>query len=216
MTFSKELEMIRSSKHLTLSCLFTLLVSHVGIALAEDFDPATLPAVQMTAGKTVVNGHALSAQTLRQFAVRGMNIPAGQYWYDALTGAWGRMGHGVEGVLPAGLPIKGKLRPDASRGRTGVFINGRQLAASDVTALSRMGVRAPAGRYWCRADGACGRVGSGQVLINLKQATQQEFKINGRGIHGPNSVYSVDGATGGCFSQPGGKTLCFDSQMGTY
>src|SRR3989442_3094902 len=55
------------------------------------------------------------------------HIPNGRYWYDRVCGAWGLEGGPTRGFGLPGLAVGGPLRADASRGRTGVFINGREL-----------------------------------------------------------------------------------------
>ena len=208
--------MSRLKTFLVIISLFALQTSTLGIAMAQDSLPQLRTSTVKQNASVFVNGQPLSTQTLSQFTARGIRIPPGRYWYDAKTGAWGLEGQGVQGLLPAGLRVGGTLKANASNGRTGIFINGRQLAYSDVAALRGMGVNPPAGRYWCRADGACGREGSQQVLINLRQGKQKNSIISGKGSHGPNSVHNIDGNSGGCFPQAGGKILCFDSQIGTY
>jgi hypothetical protein len=57
-------------------------------------------------------------------------------------------------ILP-GLSLGGPLQADASRGDTGVFLNGRELHAMDVAVLQRCVAVAP-GRYWLAANGVGG------------------------------------------------------------
>jgi hypothetical protein len=80
-----------------------------------------------------VNGVALQSQQInflqQQYAVR---VLPGRYWYDAVSGAWGFEGGPTLGQIYPGLALGGPLRADASRGNTGVFINGRELHLNDV------------------------------------------------------------------------------------
>ena len=160
-----------SKKILTL-CLVLASLLAPGFAMAQN----GLPRLRTPCGKStgvVVNGKTLSAQILGRFRAHGTEIPPGRYWYDAKTGAWGTQGQGTQGFLQAGLRLGGKLKANASNGQSVIFINGRRLPYSDVQALRRMGVNAPAGKYWCRANGDCGRQGSHEVLVNLRQAQQK-------------------------------------------
>ena len=76
----------------------------------------------------VVNGLALSADTVRALQqVYPVAIAPGRYWYDAVSGAYGREGEPIAGQMIAGLVLGGPLQADASRGTAGVFINGRQI-----------------------------------------------------------------------------------------
>lgn len=92
-------------------------------------------------------------------------IRDGNYWYDSRSGAWGLEGGPAAGLIPAGLQLGGPLQPDASKGNTGVFINGRELHPLDVMALQQLGPVYP-GRYWMDAMGNVGFDG-GPALVNL-------------------------------------------------
>ena len=89
-----------------------------------------------------------------------LRVADGDYWYDSLSGAWGFRGGPTRGFVPAGLNLGGTLRPDASAGRTGVYVNGRELHVMDVIALQRF-TQVPQGRYWLDAQGNGGFEGEG-------------------------------------------------------
>jgi hypothetical protein len=118
----------------------------------------------------VVNGATLSPDTLQQLHQLGVPAQHGQWWYDARTGAFGALHGPTAGFLPAGLPLGGPLRADASGGGDGryggVFINGRELHPQDVAALARLVGQVIPGRYWVDAAGNFGLEGGG-VLGNL-------------------------------------------------
>lgn len=107
-------------------------------------------------GRVVVNGVALDAKTL-QALEQGYRtrVPAGRYWYDGVSGVWGVEGGPAAGQIHPGLQLGGPLKRDASRGRTGVVVNGRELHALDVAALQRCTPVLP-GRYWVLANGVGG------------------------------------------------------------
>lgn len=115
-----------------------------------------LPAV---ATEVVVNGVTLDEPTRRALErLQGIAVQPGRYWYDRVSGAWGAEGGPAAGQVAAGMPLGGPLRADASRGTTGVFVNGRELHALDLAALRRC-TPVPAGRYWMQGDGIGGREG---------------------------------------------------------
>jgi hypothetical protein len=90
----------------------------------------------------------------------------GDFWYDAVSGLWGVWGGPPLGVIEAGLALGGPLPPDASGGRSGVFVNGRELHDLEVLALwQRFGQVVP-GRYWMDARGV-GGVEGGPALFDL-------------------------------------------------
>ncbi len=118
----------------------------------------------------VVNGQALSAEAVRQLQqVYPVAIAPGRYWYDAVSGAYGREGEPIAGQMMAGLSLGGPLLADASRGTSGVFINGRQITAGEkayIEGLCQTPV-APA-RYWIMSSGL-GGFEAGPAFFNLAQ-----------------------------------------------
>lgn len=104
-----------------------------------------------------INGTALNRSMLEELEKRtGHVLPPGQYWYDIYTGAWGYLGQGTAGFTMPGLSLPGPLPADASGGSTGVFINGRELADSDVRALQAIGIPVQRGRWSMDAWGNAG------------------------------------------------------------
>lgn len=114
----------------------------------------------------VVNSVALAPQKVRalerQYRVR---ILDGRYWYDAFSGAWGFEGGPTVGQILPGLALGGALRANASGGKTGVFINRRELHPLDVAALQRC-TAVYRGRYWVNAQGI-GGIEGGPPIFNL-------------------------------------------------
>jgi hypothetical protein len=117
-----------------------------------------------------VNGVALSADTVVALQqLYPVEIAAGRYWYDAVSGAWGRDGEPVAGQMIAGLALGGPLRADASRGASGVFINGRQITDGEKAYLEQL-CAAPVmpARYWILFNGIGGFEG-GPAQFDLSQ-----------------------------------------------
>lgn len=124
----------------------------------------------------VINGVTLNTNELEAIAVRWqMRVPAGRYWYDRISGAWGIEGGPTAGFTVAGLDLGGALRADASGGGhglfTGVFINGRELHPMDVAALSQF-LQVMPGRFWVDASGNFGFEGQPYPLGNLVQVAR--------------------------------------------
>jgi len=137
---------------------------------SDDASPRPSERVKPTPS-VVINRVRLSESEVRSLEeALGVAIRGGEYWYDAMCGAWGLEGGPCAGFAQAGLRIGGPLRADASRGTTGVFVNGRELHATDVLALQRFGP-VYRGRYWVDARGNFGLEG-GPVLGNLNGARQ--------------------------------------------
>lgn len=118
------------------------------------------------AADVFVNGVLLEDST-RQALERSYGVPIkpGRYWYDQVSGVWGREGGPAEGQIHPGLRLGGPLKRDASKGATGVIVNGRELHALDVAALQRCVAVIP-GRYWVLANGLGGPEG-GPPQFNL-------------------------------------------------
>ncbi len=124
------------------------------------------PAVSAIAADVVVNGVRLEDSTRQALeSAYGVPIKPGRYWYDQVSGVWGRDGGPAEGQIHPGLRLGGPLKRDASKGRTGVIVNGRELHALDVAALRRCVTMIP-GRYWVLANGVGGPEG-GPPQFNL-------------------------------------------------
>lgn len=118
----------------------------------------------------VVNGQVLSEGTVQQLQqIYPVAIAPGRYWYDAVSGAYGREGEPIAGQMMAGLSLGGPLKAHASRGTSGVFINGRQITAGEKTYIETLCQTpvAPA-RYWIMANGLGGFEG-GPAFFNLAQ-----------------------------------------------
>ncbi len=139
------------------------------------------PASQARSRNVVVNGQALDAATLNQLeTLYHLQIADGAYWYDPVCGAAGPAGGPTLAFIVPGLRLGGALRPDASNGNTGVFVNGRELPAYDLVGLTRLvGYIAP-GRYFLDAMGNAGTEG-GPPIVNLLVASQRQSGGGGGG-----------------------------------
>jgi hypothetical protein len=152
------------------------------------------------------NGRVATAEDLQVLAqveqMYGRPAPAGDYWYDPVSGAGGAWGGPTLGFLPAGLALGGPLPPNASGGGdgrlTGVFVNGRELHPVDVQVLMSIYGQVIPGRWWVDGYGNAGAEG-GPAMFNLVQLARQ------RG-GGADSYYRSDGTGnnvfvgGGCVS----------------
>lgn len=110
----------------------------------------------------VVNGAELSVDTVRALQqVYPVPIAPGRYWYDRISGAYGVEGEPVGGQMIAGLALGGALRADASRGTSGVFINGRQVTFGEKAYLEQLCLTPVLpGRYWVLFNGVGGVEGA--------------------------------------------------------
>jgi hypothetical protein len=153
--------------------------SQAGPAAGRQTIPSNPVGHQSASRSVTINQARLDDDALRLIEQRlQARVPDGSYWYDKISGAWGLEGGPTLGFTLPGLGIGGPLRPDASNGNTGVFINGRQLHLMDVQSLQQItGVVLP-GRYWVDAQGNGGYEG-GPVLFNLRLLAQQAASRSG-------------------------------------
>lgn len=130
--------------------------------------------------RIVVNAVPLSAETVRQLKqLYPVPIKPGRYWYDAISGAWGLEGGPIAGQMLPGLKLGGPLRADASRGTSGIFINGRQITLSERDYLAQTcRKRAAPGRYWVNARGV-GGFENGPPRFDLSRCGQQQQRSGG-------------------------------------
>lgn len=164
-------------------------------------------AEQIEQGAIVVNGQALSAETVRQLQqIYPVAIPPGRYWYDPISGAWGRDGEPIAGQMLAGLSLGGPLQANASRGGSGVFINGRQITDGEKAYIERLCLTpvAPA-RYWIMASGIGGFEG-GPAFFNLAQCPGAQQSSGPRSMSrtycDPNGACTSTGILGSITTAP--------------
>ena len=132
---------------------------------------AAVSAAAQTGSGVKINRVELAPEVVQALAQNGVRVAPGDYWYDMFSGLFGMMGGPGLGFTMPGLMLGGDLPPDASGRGTNVFVNGRELHAQDIVALSALGPIMP-GRYWLRFDGWYG-VEGGMPLGNLIMLAQQ-------------------------------------------
>lgn len=130
-------------------------------AYAEDFsgqftDDGSRPSAEAP-GDVVINGRALGGEQIALLEKTYGVIPLpGNYWYDAVSGLYGVVGHQAYGFMYPGHEF-GTLDRNVSRGNTSVFVNGRELPRSEWLIWSYMlGYPIQVGVYWLDAQGNAG------------------------------------------------------------
>ena len=121
-------------------------------------------------GPVIINGLVLDAPTLAALAgTYGVEPVPGSYWYDAMSGMFGAVGQPAAGFMLPGHQL-GLLSSNASNGRTGVFVNGRNLPRQEVSYLTAL-YQTPVlpGRYWLDGHGNVGYEGNPIPMVNLVQ-----------------------------------------------
>ena len=140
--------------------------------------------------KIIINDEAIDSATISQLEkTYHVTFVSGSYWYDKLTGAFGRKGGPCTGVGIPGLQLGGPLKPDASGGGSNVFINGRDLHPQDVQGLQTFMQVIP-GRYWMDAYGNFGYENYPSILGNVYLLYKAKFSGGAKGSYYKNNAWS--------------------------
>ena len=132
--------------------------------------------------------------------------PTGWDWYDAMSGAWGHEGQPIAGQMMAGLRLGGPLAANASRGTSGVYINGRQITVGEKGYIELL-CQTPVspGRYWIAANGIGGYEG-GPAIFNLAQCPgvpqQNRSSSSSRTYCDPSGACTTSGILGTITTAP--------------
>jgi hypothetical protein len=141
------------------------------------------PAPQLAAERDVIiNGRALTASQLRELASQyGVKPVPGDYWYDAKSGLYGAVGEAAAGFMLPGHDF-GPLPAHASRGDTGVVVNGRIIPQDEHMVLNWIwGTYVQPTRYWLDAWGNVGYEGMELPIGNLFVQIQSRIQAGGGG-----------------------------------
>jgi hypothetical protein len=142
----------------TLAICLTIVLAAVYVG-GKDDDAATGPSISGASQTGVfVNGRQLTPQEVQQHqAIYNQPVQPGQYWYDPISGLYGNWGREPIGYIRTGHAY-GQAPGNASNGDTGIFLNGRQINATERTQWQGLFKQViQPGRYWL--DGNTGNVG---------------------------------------------------------
>ncbi|KAI0527222.1 hypothetical protein KFK09_002821 [Dendrobium nobile] len=104
-----------------------------------------------------VNGKPLTHEEI--FMLQSCPCPPsklrpGYYWYDKVSGFWGKVGHKPEKIISPNLNVGGSIMRNASNGNTGILINGREITKVELQMLKWAGVQCAGNpHFWVNSDG---------------------------------------------------------------
>ncbi|KAF9684247.1 hypothetical protein SADUNF_Sadunf04G0098100 [Salix dunnii] len=82
-------------------------------------------------------------------------LKPGYYWYDKVSGLWGKEGHKPCQIISPQLTVGGHILEGASNGNTNIMINNRQITKAEFIMLQWAGLKCEGATHlWVSADGA--------------------------------------------------------------
>lgn len=138
------------------------LIMHSEVSCAVNQIPAEL---------ITVNGSPLSEEELNLLLncpVPPRKLKPGRYWYDKVSGFWGKEGRKPCEIISHDLKVGDQIKRDASSGNTDLLINGRKITRVEWWMLKLSGVQVSAfSSLWLDEEGKYQEEGMGNVKDSI-------------------------------------------------
>ncbi|KAG8503857.1 hypothetical protein CXB51_001928 [Gossypium anomalum] len=118
----------------------------------------TCKANQLPPQLVLINGEPLNQYKLHVLQTcqnPPKKLKPGRYWYDKVSGFWGKEGHGPFQTFTAQLNVGGRIKAKASNGNAKVLVNDREITRKELWMLQFAGVNCEGKpSFWLSADGS--------------------------------------------------------------
>ncbi|XP_060168322.1 extra-large guanine nucleotide-binding protein 1-like [Lycium barbarum] len=126
-----------------------------------------------------VNGKCLSLRELvdlQSCAYPPKKLRPGKYWYDKVSGFWGKEGHKPCQIISPQLAVGDTIKRDASKGSTKILINNREITQVELYMLRLAGINCEGSVcFWLSADGECQEEGMNNVVGKIWDRTTHKL-----------------------------------------
>ncbi|XP_049350326.1 extra-large guanine nucleotide-binding protein 1-like isoform X1 [Solanum verrucosum] len=126
-----------------------------------------------------VNGKRLSLRELvdlQSCAYPPKKLRPGNYWYDKVSGLWGKEGHKPCQIISPQLAVGDTIKKDASKGNTNIVINNRKITQVELYMLKLAGINCEGDVcFWLSADGSCQEEGMNNVVGKIWDKTTHKL-----------------------------------------
>ncbi|CAI9769918.1 unnamed protein product [Fraxinus pennsylvanica] len=118
----------------------------------------------------------------------------GRFWYDKVSGFWGKVGEKPSQIITSRLTVGYQIRQDASNGNTKVLINSREITKPELRMLQVAGIHCEGNPYfWVTADGSYQHEGMNYVMGKLWDKTRVKVVCKALSLPFPSNVSNHGG-----------------------